>query len=907
MKRLMTSRRGLLLAAAITAILLALNALVSYQSVRVVTAQDGWVAHTQQVLAALDNVRATVDDAETGQRGYILTGRSGYLQLYNAAVRRVYPRIDDVARLTAASPTQQRSVGRLRALVAATMAELARGIALRRAGRTSAAVRLAQFSQDLTRMAQIRTVLGDMRATENTLLARRSATARAAATRATASVILATLGSIILLGLILHSLVQRARLLTREREARVRAERVTGQLQAVLDVLPIGIFITDAAGHLLQRNAAATAIWGENAPLTAREMEQDQNARADGPRAPTELALARVLRTGQPVVGQEIELRMAGGQHKTLLDSAVPIRDEAGAVAGGVAAMVDITERKRIEEELRQAKEAAEAANEAKSGFLATVSHELRTPLNAIIGYSEMLQEEATDLGVSDLIPDLEKIHTAGKTLLSLINDVLDLSKIEAGKMDLYLETFDVAAMIGEVTITVEPLMRKGDNTLVVQCAPDIGAMHADLTKVRQALFNLLSNAAKFTENGTVTLTVERETVEGRDWLRFGVADTGIGMTPEQLGKLFQPFSQAHASTTRKFGGTGLGLALTRRLCQMMGGDITVESAPGKGSTFTIQLPAVITGPSTLERGAEPHALSPSLDGANTVLVIDDDPIVRDLMTRLLTKEGFRAATAATGDEGLRLARELRPLAITLDVLMPGLDGWSVLSALKADPATVDIPVIILSIVDDKNLGFALGASDYLTKPIDRDHLHATLARYRAGRPCGTVLIVEDDELTRDHVRRTLGGDACTVITAANGREALERLAKTRPDVILLDLLMPEMDGFAFAEVLHKHAAWRSIPIVVMTNKDITTDDLQRLHGFVETVLRKSEYSREELLNKVRSLIMAYAHPSSREGDEHPATAARAAERFAPSGPLPSSPAPRGEEASTASTEVSSG
>jgi CheY-like chemotaxis protein/anti-sigma regulatory factor (Ser/Thr protein kinase) len=426
--------------------------------------------------------------------------------------------------------------------------------------------------------------------------------------------------------------------------------------------------------------------------------------------------------------------------------------------------------------------------------------------------------------------------------------------------------------------------------------------MHADLTKVRQALFNLLSNAAKFTENGTVTLTVERETVEGDDWLRFSVADTGIGMTPEQLGKLFQPFSQADASTTRKFGGTGLGLALTQRLCQMMGGDINVESAPGKGSTFTIWLPAAITGPATLERGAEPHVLSASLDGANTVLVIDDDPVVRDLMTRFLTREGFRAATAATGDEGLRLARELHPLAITLDVLMPGLDGWSVLSALKADAATVDIPVIILSIVDDKNLGFALGASDYLTKPINRDRLHATLARYRTGRPCGTVLVVEDDELTRDHVRRVLEGDACTVITAANGCEALERLATTRPDVILLDLLMPEMDGFAFAEELHKEAAWRSIPIVVMTNKAITTDDLQRLHGVADTVLRKCEYSRDELLNKVRGLIMAYAHPWSTDGDEHPATAALAAERFAPSGPPPSSPAPRGEEVPTAST-----
>jgi CheY-like chemotaxis protein/anti-sigma regulatory factor (Ser/Thr protein kinase) len=414
--------------------------------------------------------------------------------------------------------------------------------------------------------------------------------------------------------------------------------------------------------------------------------------------------------------------------------------------------------------------------------------------------------------------------------------------------------------------------------------------MHADLTKVRQALFNLLSNAAKFTEHGTVTLTVERETVEGRDWVRFRVADTGIGMTPEQLGKLFQPFSQADATTTRKFGGTGLGLALTQRLCQMMGGDITVESALGQGSTFTVWLPATSDAPATLERGAEHHAphatLSASPDAADTVLVIDDDPIVRDLMARFLTRQGFRAATAATGEEGLRLARELRPLAITLDVLMPVLDGWSVLSALKADPATADIPVIILSIVDDKNLGFALGASDYLTKPIDRDRLHAILARYRAGRPCGTVLVVEDDEGTRDQVRRTLEGDACTVITAANGREALERLAETRPDVILLDLLMPEMDGFVCAEALHKHALWRSIPLIVLTGKDITTEDRQRLHGLAETVLPKSGYSRDELLNKVRGLIMANVHRLSTEGVEHH--------------PPPSSPAPRGEQGSTA-------
>jgi signal transduction histidine kinase len=348
----------------------------------------------------------------------------------------------------------------------------------------------------------------------------------------------------------------------------------------------------------------------------------------------------------------------------------------------------NIIEREKAQAQLRTAKDEAEEANRTKSQFLASMSHELRTPMNAIIGYSEMLIEEVEDLGQDELAPDLQKIRGAGKHLLTLINDILDLSKIEAGKMDLYLETFDVAGMVNEVTNTIAPLVEKNANTLRVQSDENVGSMHADLTKVRQSLFNLLSNASKFTESGTIDLHAERTTHDSAEWIRFQVRDTGIGMNEEQLNKLFQAFTQADASTTRKYGGTGLGLAITRHFCEMMGGSITVESREGQGTTFTIELPAQVSEPQ------EVPVATPATDddapdgsGANTVLVIDDDPTVHDMMRRLLEPEGFRIATAPNGEEGLRLARVLKPTAITLDVMMPGRDGWSILTEIKADEA----------------------------------------------------------------------------------------------------------------------------------------------------------------------------------------------------------------------------
>ncbi len=516
-------------------------------------------------------------------------------------------------------------------------------------------------------------------------------------------------------------------------------------------------------------------------------------------------------------------------------------------------------ELQEINEQLVQSEQRARAGTQAKSQFLANMSHELRTPLNAIIGYSEMLQEEAQDSGQEGFIPDLKKINRAGRHLLELINEVLDLSKIEAGKMELYLETFDIPNLLEEVSATVQLLAQKNSNTIEVHCAKNLGAMRADMTKVRQALSNLLSNASKFTKNGTITLEAARETSPNDgDWIIFRVTDTGIGMTTEQQAKVFEAFSQADAATMRNFGGTGLGLAITKTFCQMMGGDVTVTSELNKGSTFTIRLPTEVRD-FEIESEAEPKAaVAPSPAETKTVLVVDDDADTRTVLERFLTRKGFHVACAATGEEGLRLAKELRPAAITLDVMMPGMNGWAVLSALKAEPALKDIPVIMLTIVDDKKLGYGLGATDYMMKPVDRERLAEILIKFRNVPKPRLALVIDDEAPARKMLAQILEKEGWNVVQAENGLVAMEKMAQTRPDLILLDLIMPQMNGYEFVAELHKNNNWLSIPIVVVTASDVTVEDRLRLDGYVEKVLPKRALTEDALLAEIRDVISAF-------------------------------------------------
>jgi signal transduction histidine kinase/DNA-binding NarL/FixJ family response regulator len=457
----------------------------------------------------------------------------------------------------------------------------------------------------------------------------------------------------------------------------------------------------------------------------------------------------------------------------------------ARLLAENEAQRVTIRERERAAEALRQAKETAESASRAKSTFLANMSHELRTPLTGIIGYSELIQRDVERSGQTELLSDLMRIHKAGNHLLAIINDILDLSKIEAGKMAIYAERVDIAVLLRDVVTTARPLIEQNSNTIEVHVPDDLGIIYADPTKLRQILLNLLSNAGKFTEHGHITLRAMREVTTAADWMSISVTDTGIGIPPEQLDRLFAEFTQADPSTTRKYGGTGLGLALSRRLCRMLGGDITVQSTFGSGSTFTVRVPSSMAEAqlaaveprrdTSWNSSSTPPPTTTDLTNASTVLVIDDDPATRDLLERCLVDVDLSVITAANGEDGVLLAQALRPDVIILDVILPDRDGWDVLGALKADPELVDIPVIMLSIIDERGRGLVLGATEYLIKPVDNEqliNLIRSCMRRDSSNDLGDkpILNNEDDPTLSDMLRRPIEQDRRKVVATAAGR-----------------------------------------------------------------------------------------------------------------------------------------
>jgi PAS domain S-box-containing protein len=840
-------------------VVLIANAYVSFHNIRQLAQRDSWVEHTTDVMANIERLQASISDALAAERGYLLTGSSTFLEPYETERTRAGSLLGTLKDQTSDNPLQTRRLQQLQASLGDLFRAFDRSNAKPAANVDTSAEAIAT---KLT-MDDIRDKLNQMRDEEQSLLKVRKNDSRDSLAKAVETFGLATVLAILL--------VVAAYLLIR-RDDKIRLEnareqnRLTNYNRLLIDSTGEGIYGVDLNGNCTFLNAAGARVLKlDTDKIIGKHMHTiTHNRLADGTPYPAEQCpIYNTLRTGKGCrVDDEVFWRSDESSFPVEY-SAFPIRNY-GQIEGVVVAFSDITLRKKIEEDLKrardeaeQAKTDAEAANVAKSQFLANMSHELRTPLNAVIMYSELLQEEAADRGVESFIPDLDKIRAGGKHLLALVNGVLDLSKIEAGKMDLFLETFEVPVMVRDVLSTVEPMIGKKSNKLEVDCPADLGPMHADLTKVRQILFNLLSNASKFTEKGTIQMHVKRAELEGQSTIIFEVHDTGIGMTPAQIDKLFQPFTQADESTTRRFGGTGLGLAISRRFCQMMGGDISVTSEADKGSTFTVRLPARVARVEQLPGDTRPHTVASDQKkpGAATVLIIDDDPSVRDLMSRTLSQEGIYTITASDGEHGLRNAREIKPDLIFLDVMMPKMDGWAVLASLKADPVLALIPVVMLTIVGDREMGYTLGAAEYLTKPIDRAILAKVVDKYRSKNAPRVVLIVDDDDATRQVVSRTLTREGWTVVEAENGRVAMDRLKHHEPNLILLDLAMPEMDGFEFLTALRKGGLHSGIPVVVLTSKDLNEAERSQLSGRVEKIVQKGDYSREALLREVKQLV----------------------------------------------------
>jgi PAS domain S-box-containing protein len=660
-----------------------------------------------------------------------------------------------------------------------------------------------------------------------------------------------------------------------EEMARIQAE-LKGSEQRIAKVIqssPDGIITIDKKGVILSFSASAERIFGY--------FSDDVMGRNVKILMPKEIAIEHDYYLEKYILGEPSTIvggnRTVDARRKDGSVFKMDLRVEAIELGDGEVMFIgttrDITIQLQMEAEVNKAREDAVAANAAKSAFLANMSHELRTPMNAIIGYSEMLAEDAEDAGSDDMLGDLQKITAAGKHLLSLINDVLDLSKIEAGKMELFIEAFNFSDVANEVADTAQSLVKTNGNTLAVEIGEGLENLDGDLTKTRQMLFNLISNAAKFTENGAITLVGEKYENRGSDWVRFSISDTGIGIPADKLDKIFQEFSQADDSTTRNYGGTGLGLSLTRRFAQMMGGDIRVESEVGSGSSFIIEIPMKVTKqhegleaeasmdetddntaiataktfpdhlPSTLERVHKEKPL---------VLVVDDEQSARELLTRSLELEGCEVKAARDGKEGLKMAADLSPDLITLDIMMPGMDGWTVLREIKADTKLKDIPVLMVSMIGDRGMSYELGAVDSIQKPVDRKKLRWIVEKYAKGKN-NSVLVVEDDPAARANIRSSLEKVDWSVTEAENGAMGLEAVENKKFDLVLLDLMMPVMDGFEFLHKLRdSNSPSARTPVIVITAKDLDAKDRARLTGNVDEIIAKSGRSIEQIIGEVK-------------------------------------------------------
>jgi PAS domain S-box-containing protein len=633
-------------------------------------------------------------------------------------------------------------------------------------------------------------------------------------------------------------------------------------LHALLDTIPDRIYFKDERSRFLRVSRALADYWGFESPDQAVG-KWDFDFFTDEHASQAYADEQKILKTGQPLIGVVEKETLPGGEIRWVTTTKMPLRDSKGTVIGTFGISRDITELKQVEEQLRQAKEAAEGASRTKSEFLASMSHELRTPLNSIIGFANILLKNKEGTLNPAQLNFLERIQANGKHLLSLINQILDLSKIEAQKMEVHLCPTSVDTLVRETLAQHEALVRDKPVQLVAELPASIAPFETDPDKLKQILINLIGNALKFTDSGTITVRVLTDRADHRP-VRMEVIDTGIGIPEEKLGLIFDAFQQAEAGTSRKYGGTGLGLTISRALCHLMGYRIEVSSQVGRGSTFSVVLASAANISSGVPVPAQavetpPAARRRELQG-KVVLVVDDDLDSRTLLSHILDEFGCEVIAASSGEQGLRMAREFRPHIITVDLLMPHMDGWQFIRTLKADPQVRYIPVVVVSVLAGENRGRILGSVDVLQKPVAREELLAVLQRnLPPARP--RVLIVDDDEDSRRLILSQLEGEAIELYTAANAREALEVMERKPPGLVLLDLIMPEMDGMAFLDAIRRDPRYKCLPVVVVTAKELTASEAEQLRCQTFKVLTKAKVFEGELKRLLEELLHSEVVP----------------------------------------------
>src|ERR1700730_9830305 len=956
---------------------------LSYRSTARFAEASEWRKHTYEVLRNLDETVVRLVDAETGQRGYLLTGDDAYLEPYRAAIKSIDQKIGDLNSLTSDNPNQQKRIQILEALVGKKLAELQRTIDLGKNEGLAAANRVVLEGSGKEAMDQIRALVSEMTNEEENLLKLRTQKANESAARTSRTILAGTLVSISLVvlcfGLLNRELSERKRAqealsksekwlsttlssigdaviatdlngavtflnsvaqsltgwnleeargksmnlvfdivnaetrrpvenpvkkvfregkivgladhtvllskdgrefdiedsaapiltetgdrygvvlvfrdITEKKLAEEETRRQKELLQLILGSIGDGVVVADENGKFLLFNDSAEQMLGLGATDTTPDQWTDRYGLFQPgtvtPFVPTELPLTRAIR-GESVDSAEVFVRHPNNADGVLLSiTGRPLKDENGTLRGGVVVFHDITLQKRSAEALVRAKDEAERATKFKDQFLSTMSHELRTPLNAVLGLSDLLADERYGTLNDRQRRYVDHIHTGGTHLLKLITDILDLSKIEAGRMEIAPEDVNVASAFAEVLSTLQPLADKKSQCLTKEVVPHL-YVRADMTRFKQILMNLIGNAIKFTPDlGKIELVARQEGWE----VTLEVRDDGPGIAPQEQQRIFEAFYRL-TETGIVTEGTGLGLAITARLVELHGSKLEIESEPGDGTCFHFFLPLPATPPNAVAQTTK--AISRS-GKAPRILIVEDNAATGQLIQSQLTSSGYETLRCDHAEHAAEMAAEHQPDAITLDLLMKPVHGLEVLLQLKNDPRTSKIPLIVVTIADKSGVGSALGADEYLVKPVDKATLLAAVERCLSSRgraaPVRAILVVEEDAATREMIEELLTAGGYSVITAADGEQARARVAQALPELVILDLVLPKMGGLELLAEWGDNPRTADLPVFVLTSKDLTKEEEKYIHAHAESLFRKQHSWREPLMKQLQRVV----------------------------------------------------